>query len=279
MAMPNTLVLVRHGESEANLVHSYEKKSKRHDRHDEVYKRPDWLQRLSAKGVTQATAAGAWLKSNGMQPETFFQRCYASTFMRARETAYHLGGDAPEWLLDDRIKERDWGHYGKTPKDERIVIFPDTHWNHENNKWYARLDGGESLADNVLMRARDFVGTLHRDMSGKNVLVVSHGEFMLTMRYLIERMLPEEWLIMDEDAAQDIKNCSILIYTRINPDDPNDIRDHLSWMRMVYPYDEQNSPFSGQWISISEKRSVRGNDLGLQLNYSPPLVDRSEKSE
>lgn len=273
MAMPLDLVFVRHGESEANVVHRVERSGTLHGAHEGVYDRADWLQRLSILGVEQAQSAGEWLANNNLRPQTF-DRCYASPFMRARETALYVGGDTTQWLLDDRIKERDWGEYGATPRDMRDQMFPFSHKNHKTNKWYARLNGGESLADNVLMRARDFIGTLHRDMPGKRVLVVSHGEFMLTMRYLIERMLPEEWLAMDEDAAQEIKNCTIIHYTRANPDDPSDVRPHVSWVRMIYPYNQSASPWGGKWMEVQEKRFVEGSELRAQIDYSPPLIDR-----
>jgi len=275
MSMPIDLVFVRHGESESNVVHVAERAETIHSAHTKVYERPDWLQRLSGQGVEQAKSAGGWLDSNDMSALKF-DRCYASPFMRARETALFVGGQDSAWLLDDRIKERDWGEYGATPVEIRKELFPYSHKNHKTNKWYARMNGGESLADNVLMRARDFIGTLQRDMSSKRVLVVSHGEFMLTMRYLIERMLPEEWLAMDEDAAQEIKNCTIIHYTRQNPDNPKDIRTHVSWVRIVYPYNEAGSPWGGGWREVSEKRAVSGEDLEKQINCSEPLIDREE---
>lgn len=190
MGMPYDLVIIRHGESEANVVHRQESDGVIHPNHVDVYERPDWLQRLSPKGIDQAKSAGEWLRNNFIDPNKF-DRCYGSTFMRTRETAYHVGGEQSHWLLDDRLKERDWGKFGASPKEERALLFPDTFKNHKVNKWYSRMDGGESLADNVLMRVRDFIGTLQRDMDGKKVLIVSHGEFMLTMRYLLERMLPK----------------------------------------------------------------------------------------
>jgi hypothetical protein len=97
---------------------------------------------------------------------------------------------------------------------------------------------------------------------------------MLTMRYLIERMLPEEWLAMDDDAAQDIKNCTIIHYTRINPDNPKDIRPHLSWVRMIYPYAEDRSPWGGKWQAIKERRLVSAAELKQQLEYAPPIIPR-----
>lgn len=273
MSMPNELIFVRHGQSEPNVIHDSERNKLPHDALQTVYERHDWQQRLSQLGVDQAQSAGVWLQSHGYTHDVF-SRCYASPFLRARETACYVGGPDAQWHLDDRIKERDWGEFGSTPKEFREQMFPFSHRAYKTNKWYARLNGGESLADNVLMRARDFVGTLHRELAGSKVLVVCHGEFMLTMRYLLERMLPEEWLAMDEDAAQDMKNCTILHYTRVNPDDRGDVRPHISWVRMIYPYDETASPWGGKWQKIDEKRVVSAPQLLRQIEIAPPLIRR-----
>lgn len=275
MSMPLDLIFVRHGESESNVVHAAEKKDKQHGSHESVYERPDWEQRLSSLGVKQANAAAKWLNDNNWQTSKF-DRCYASPFMRARETALHIGGKDTCWLLDDRIKERDWGEYGATPRDVRETLFPFSAKNQKSNKWYARYNGGESLADSVLMRARDFVGTLHRDMPDKKVLVVSHGEFMWTMRYLIERMLPEEWLAIEDEGTQDIRNCAILHYTRVDPKDASKVSSHLGWMRIIYPDNVGDSPFNGEWQPVPEKRRVTGADIEKQLHHSEPLISRDK---
>ena len=42
---------------------------------------------------------------------------------------------------------------------------------------------------------------------------------------------------MDNDKAQTMKNCSILHYSRRNPTDAADVREKLSWRRIVNPFD------------------------------------------
>ncbi len=283
--MPERLVFVRHGESEANLVHKAEREGEIHPNHDEVYARPDWEQRLSVMGIVQAKMAGRWIRENIMPIEDFDRR-YASTFQRASETALHICGLAKiDWYIDDRFRERDWGEYGATPYDERKIKFPFAVTAQENNPFYAGLNGAESLSD-VQMRARDTFGTYHRDVSDGSVLVVAHGEFISVNRYLIERMLPEELVALDNDKSQDMKNCSIIEYTRRNPENPNDVREYLSWMRMVYPYDIdlvkqermitapklEQSPNGGQWTNINEKRLLNVIDISERLKLSPPLT-------
>lgn len=274
MSMPNRLVFVRHGQSEPNLIHQSERdangeSSDLHFAHNEVYERHDWEQRLTKKGVDQAKVAGDWITKNIMNVEDFDRR-YVSTFQRAFETAYNISSGT-DWLVEDRVRERDWGEFGATPYEERKMLFPYTFNASKTNSFYANLNGGESLSD-VQMRVRDFVGTLHRDMPGKNVLVVSHGELITVARYLIERMLPEEIVEADKDKTQSMKNCTILEYTRVDPEDSGMVSDHISWMRMVYPYAEDESPFGGKWNKITEKRVFSGADLLRRLELTPALT-------
>ncbi len=145
----------------------------------------------------------------------------------------------------------------------------------ESNAFYANLNGAESLSA-VQMRMRDVIGTFHRDMAGKNVLVVAHGELITVGRYLIERMLPEEIVEADNDPAQRMRNCTIIHYTRLNPDNPADVSDHVSWMRMIYPDDPENSPFEGHWRDISEGRVRTYGQLLTRLSLSPPLTRQEE---
>jgi broad specificity phosphatase PhoE len=270
MTMPRNIIFIRHGESEANLIHKSERNGYLHESHDAIYARHDWEQRLSEKGIEQAKAAGAWLVKNNLTTNSF-DRCYVSTYQRAIETALYVGDDSTLWHIDDRFRERNWSEFGATPLKERKERFPYAHDSMETNAFYANMNGGESLSD-VQMRIRDGIGTFHRDLEGKNVLVVAHGEVMTVARYLIERMLPEEIVEADKDEFQQMKNCTILHYSRVNPNNTFDVSDHIAWMRMVYPYDEINSPFGGYWQSISEGRVRSGAELRKRLAISPPLT-------
>jgi broad specificity phosphatase PhoE len=74
MAKPIDLVIVRHGQSEANIIQQAEKRRVDHDQLKEVYDRPDFAQRLSERGREQAIKAGEWLRNNQMPPSHFDER-------------------------------------------------------------------------------------------------------------------------------------------------------------------------------------------------------------
>lgn len=275
MSMPFDIVLVRHGQSEANIIQKADKQSIAHPEASVINDRPDWRQRLSPKGVQQAEIARQWLEEN-LGGVMSFDGCYVSPFLRTRETAAHLGGlDNGAWTIDDRVVERGWGVYGIVPRAEQRVQFPLTSKLHELTPWYVRFDGGESMPD-VYGRFRDFQGTLHREQADKRVIIVSHGDFINVARYGIERMLPEQWESLDRDPRYTIRNCSITHYSRINPYDPTDIRDKIHWRRMIYPDAIHESPDKGEWVELPGRQRYTGAELLRQIEFSAPLLQETE---
>ena len=57
MANPLRLVMIRHGQSEANIVQHAQKLGQKIDLEEKVETRADWRQRLSPKGREQAERA------------------------------------------------------------------------------------------------------------------------------------------------------------------------------------------------------------------------------
>jgi broad specificity phosphatase PhoE len=271
MAMPNDIIFVRHGQSEANIVQKMSRETVHHEREQEINDRPDWQHRLSAKGIEQAKIAKSWIDTNLGGIDSFDAK-YVSPFLRTRETAAYIGGeDSAEWTIDDRIVERSWGVYGTVPRAEQRTQFPLTSKLQSATPWYVRFDGGESMPD-VYGRFRDFQGTLHREQSGRKVVVVSHGDFINVARYGIERMRPEQWEAIDRDPTLTIRNCSISHYTRVNPEDEDDVRDKITWRRMVYPDAPDESPDGGNWVELPTRQRFTGSELLQQAEFAPPLL-------
>jgi broad specificity phosphatase PhoE len=271
--MPLDLVFVRHGQSEANIVHELDKGEASQNPHlARINQRPDWQQRLSPKGIRQAKAAKQWIDTNIGGVASFDAR-YVSPFLRTRETAAYVGGfDVKDWTIDDRVVERSWGVYGTVPRAEQRSQFPLTAALHQATPWYVRFDGGESMPD-VYSRFRDFQGTLHRENAHARVIVVSHGDFINVVRYGVERMRPEEWEAMDRDPRYTIRNCSVLHYSRVNPNDPSDVRDKIQWRRMVYPEALSESPDNGEWVELPHRQRFSGAELVEQAGMAPPLLE------
>jgi broad specificity phosphatase PhoE len=281
MGMPQDLVLVRHGESEFNYVQRAEKRGEVVEYADLIYGRHDFEQRLTPQGVEEAKAARFWLQENFISPEDFDER-YVSPFYRTLETAAHLGGVACTWLPAVSLIERSWGVYGATPLEERKVKFAATERLKELSSFFTSLDGGDSNLDAVY-QFRDWVNTLDRDKGGSSrVIGVSHGEKMWAARFVIERMMPHEWQDLDNDKSLRIGNCNLLWYSKVNPEDPQDIRESLAdgWRRMVNPTQPELSPYGGEWQKLPGKRRFDAAQLlGIVATKPRLLTDEQSNQE
>lgn len=235
MAMPKDLVLVRHGESEGNVAVKAAANGDFQYHTDAYYTTPGHRWRLTGKGRAQAAAMGAYLASLGIQ----FDRYYVSPFVRTRETAGHLSLPGAHWRLNRAIRERDWGDIGSLTLQEfaENPVYKQNALMKELDPLYWTPPGGESIAHVAENRVRNFLSTLHREMSGKSVLAVTHGEFMWANRLVLERMDDEEFAALDandDDPSIPIKNAEALIYKREDPV-TGEMNKRLSFLRRARP--------------------------------------------
>lgn len=271
MTMPREIVFARHGQSEANVVQKHDDHGVHKTIAAAIFERPDWKNRLTDLGIEQAEAAKKVIDRE-LGGLASFDALYVSPFMRTRETAAYMGGaELGGWTVDDRIVERSWGVYGKMSRAKQHKHFPLTAAEKRLNPWYTRLDGGESMPD-VYARFRDFQSTLHREQANNRVFVVTHGDFMNVARYGIERMLPEEWEDIDNDRSLVISNCMMIDWSRVNPEDPEDVRDKIRWRRYLNPVEPEKSPYGGEWVELSERRRYFGSELLQQAGERAPRL-------
>ena len=121
MANPLRLVMIRHGQSEANIVQHAQKLGQKIDLEKKVEARADWRQRLSPKGKEQADKARREL-SKIYGSLDFFDSKYTSPFIRARETAAILSGENCHfWKIDDLLSERNWGIFGRVDMNLSLI--------------------------------------------------------------------------------------------------------------------------------------------------------------
>lgn len=272
MAMPDTLVFVRHGESEANVVNQAAKSGDDSLRTDEFRARHDSDMRLTVLGEEQAKATGEWIREH----IGGFDRYYVSPHRRTKETAANLGLNATKaWMIDDMVRERDWGEYSNLTDTEREAHFPFTKQSKDLNPWYWMPPGGESLATGVRLRFERFLGTLHREMEKKEVIAVTHGEYMWVARFVLERMDISEWLGLDGDKTQRIQNTMVLQYSRRDPENPKIRADKLMWARAVCPWDPNKSINGGEWWEI-DRKTYSDEDLMHQVEQLPRLLPEDQ---
>lgn len=248
MGMPNDLVLVRHGEAEGNVVRDRARHGDESGYTETFVTTPGRRWRLTDNGRAQARCAGDWIR------EEFaacgFDRFYASPFTRTSQTAARLalrwpdgdtgeGTDAhgrPRWYLNRGIRERDWGDIGSVPRQE-FESRPEYALNavrQRTDPLYWVPPGGESIAQVAENRVRNFLDTLHRELDGKRVLAVTHGEFMWATRLVLERLDDDEFVHCTQDPEQRIGNCEVLHYTRIDPETGR-VSGRLEWLRRARP--------------------------------------------
>lgn len=264
MAMPNHLVIVRHGHSEGNLVVEYARQGDDSFYTPDFRERPGHRWRLTENGRKQASVSGRWISENiGSE----FDRYYVSPYVRTRETAAFLNLPNAEWRIDQRLRERDWGDIGSMPLAEFKENFPYNAFTKQIDALYWRPPGGESIAD-VRLRVRNFLDTLHRECEGKRVLVVTHGEFMWAARAEFEYLTDEQWILADKNPEQKIHNTQVIHYSRINPESDSQEK-YLSWVKSVCPWMETTNNL---WNQI-ERKKFSNKDLLEQVNEIKPIVE------
>ena len=255
MTMPIDLVLVRHGESEGNVAFRRSADGDHSLINDAFLNRHSSRWRLTDLGVRQAHAAGDWLRRN---VAVEFDRYYVSEYLRAMETAGHLGFPHAEWRCEFFLRERDWGVFDLMSFQERRQRYSEDLARRKLDAFYWTPPGGESLAS-VALRIDRVLNTLHRECADKRVLIVCHGEVMWTFRVRLERMSQERYgeLDRDKDVKVKLHNCQVLHYTRRCPH-TGTIAPYLGWLRSTCPWDEDLS--DNQWRPI-ERNKYSSTDL------------------
>ena len=235
MGMPRNLYLVRHGQSEGNLLHQQYREtgdislfsSNFLNIHESQYM-------LTDKGIEQAHSAGKWLKRNIKSP---FARMLVSNNNRAMQTAAYLELEGSSWMIDANLRERENGLFNVLTPAEIEANYKNHQKFHDSQPLLYRPPQGESMADAIL-RIKVVLNTLARECSGKDVVIVCHGHIIRGFRIILEHMsLSEsnEYLNTEEEWGK-VPNCAIVHYTRINSKEENSgLHEHLNWVRIIRP--------------------------------------------
>lgn len=252
MGMPDNLVMIRHGKSEANVMQAAAKKDG-YDNSLHTEDRvtvPDRSWRLTPEGVEQATIAGAWVASN----LPVFNRFIVSPYVRARETAGNLNLPEAKWEENRAVRERSWGMIGSMPLNQFRTRWPESAVIKDNDPLYWQAPSGESVAAVAENRVRSLANTLHRENEHDNVVVVTHGEFIQASLVFFERWSDEQFYDFDKDPNQKIHNCTVAHFTRINPETGERARK-LMWRRFAYPIQTDTGwgMLVEQWVNFDRK--------------------------
>lgn len=208
--MTNTLVLVRHGESEWNKKNIFT-----------GIRNPD----LTDKGVIEARWAGRVLKSEGLR----FDVAFTSKLKRAQHTLDiilgEIGGDAPEVFEDAALNERDYGELAGLNKEEARA-----RWGEDQVlAWRRSFDvpppGGESLKDTAARVQPYYLSTIWPHIAaGKNVIIAAHGNSLRALMMYLAKLSEIE--ILDLELA----TAAPQVY-RMTGTGPGDYTDHRELVR------------------------------------------------
>ena len=269
MTMPKDLILVRHGQSEGNLVIKV-LESQNLIISEEYYNRHTAHWRLTTQGVSQAKIAGEWLKDN---MDLNFDRYYVSDYVRAKETAGHLGLPNAEWLINIYLGERNWGILDRFNAEQREKEYALDLLVKKIHPFYWTPPRGESMSQ-LCLRLQRVLETLHRECSEKRVIMVCHGEVMWGFRVILERMPIDKYLQLDESTNpfDRIHTCQIIHYSRKNPQ-TNEISPYLSWMRSICPTDLSLS--TNKWQEIIRPKFTN-KQLLKHAEKFPRIIDNEE---
>jgi 2,3-bisphosphoglycerate-dependent phosphoglycerate mutase len=184
-SMTNTLVLVRHGESEWNKKNIFT-----------GIRNPD----LTDKGVIEACWAGRVLKGEGLR----FDVAFTSKLKRAQHTLDimlgEIGGEAPQVIEDAALNERDYGELSGLNKDQARE-----RWGEEQVlAWRRSFDipppGGESLKDTAARVQPYYIDNIWPHVqAGKNVIIAAHGNSLRALIMYLEKLSEDQ--ILDRELA------------------------------------------------------------------------------
>lgn len=196
MPWPRLLVLVRHAESEGNVLDA--------DRRAAL-EIPTHAYKLTPRGREQARLTGEYLRAQ----YGAFDIHYTSYYERARETMRLMAPEARVYE-DPRLAEAQRGIYHTYTRAEVERHFPkEIERKEREGLYHHRPLGGENWLD-IELRIHSFLGTLARDYGDRKVLIVTHGHWLILFQRLVDRFdIPEA---ERRYRADGIPNASVTVY-------------------------------------------------------------------
>lgn len=173
---PN-LVLMRHGESEANLADQF----------------TGWLDPpLTARGVAQARVAGAALADRGLEIRTAFASPLLRTVASCGLVLEALGRSELRPRLCDALVERDYGELSGLNKDEANARWSTCQVERWRRSYAEAPPGGESLRDTAARVMLGYVREILPAAMNGTTLVVAHGNSLRALVMALDGLSPDE---------------------------------------------------------------------------------------
>ena len=267
MAMPADLWLVRHGQSEANIIIHAAMNGDTSYYEGGRMEAADSVWRLTSKGVRQAKTIGEFI--NVVQPS--FDRYIVSPYVRTLETAANMKLNGALWEKDRTVRERSWGEINAVPQDsirdryELNLLFK------QIDPLYWRPSSGESIAELAEIRVHNMLTRLkEKSTSNDSVIVVSHGEFMSACRLVIEEIDDDRYLEMLRNKKYEVQNCQAMHYTRRDPNTGR-LAERFGWLQLHRIVENEDGSMSVRTHSWKEfgRETYTNDELEEYVNNVP----------
>lgn len=188
---PN-LVLMRHGESEANRAGRF----------------TGWLDPpLTARGIAEARAAGAALAEQGLTVRAAF----ASPLLRAVASCAlaleAMGQPGVRPRLCEALVERDYGKLSGLDKAQACERWPPDRVERWRRSYAEAPPGGESLRDTAARVMLGYVREILPAAMNGTTLVVAHGNSLRALVMALDGLSP------DDVEDLELPTCAMRLYT------------------------------------------------------------------
>ena len=201
------LLLVRHGESTANVAREHAESAGAEVISVEAR---DADVSLSPLGRRQSAALGSWLAARA---DLRFDAVWCSPYARARETASQVLAAAERTIevrVDERLRDKELGVLDTLTALGVRNRFPEEDVRRRRlGKFYYRAPGGESWAD-VALRVRSVLAEIETDLERRHAaraLLVTHDAVVMLIRYVCEGL--DEQTLLKTARANPIGNTAL----------------------------------------------------------------------
>lgn len=261
MPLPLDLILVRHGQSEGNVAIAKSHAGDNSLFTKEFSARHTATYRLTDVGISQAKAAGDWLKKNLKHP--YFDRYLTSEYVRAMETAANLDLPDADWQIDFFLREREWGDLDGLNYAEQREKFSRNLEMKDSEPFFWTPPNGESFAAVCSNRISWVLSNLEKEYSDKRAIIVCHEEILWAFRIMIEKLRQSDFIELFNSTEPENKmvNCQIFHYTRKDPK-TGLVLPYINWVRTVDPV---NGEFETDWREIFPKMARFTNEELLEI--------------
>lgn len=242
MPLPIRLILVRHGESEGDVIRSARKSGDVNPWTIGFRPKNTKDHRLTPKGLHQSREVKRWLHGNQLKPDHHIH----STTPRAGESAKYMSNKNSHWKSDGLLAERARGKIMGMTFDEHERIYPDSYKAMLTDPIGWTPPEGESLRQ-VMKRANKFITSLS-GIKSDTVIVVTHRDWMVASTAALEGKQDQDLIDVIKNSEHELLNCQIVEYCRKSPDNKTLLK-HFGWKRSTCPWINAKP---GDWHKITE---------------------------